>query len=169
MKIDTTAKFGKVASGVIRSATAQRSNVQNMIEFGMSFYNTHGQTEYLNRVVGTATKTKTLSVAQIKKYIKAHTNLKFGTMKNGEDGFSSGNKAEPRTVEPTVTWYEFEKTKVAPNASDTLKQLDGFIKRIQTNMDSDLGVLNHEESAAILKVLNSLSATLHQPLLTAAA
>ena len=170
----TSKNFKTVAGTWGRGTRGQNMRAQELIIFGLTDYVASGSAGKLDTLIGVATEFATApTVKKFVQYIKAHSNLVYGDVGTADtstgkyaQGFKTGNKADARFVEPSVTWFDYAKEAKPAKAVDTLKRLESFIRGIENN---EAGVVNAEQTASILVALKALDGTFKDTVLAEAA
>jgi len=161
----TTATFSKSLTSIVKSAKSQRERIQAIIDFSVQHYaDNAGGVSYLNRTME-AVEGTTISSKQVKKYICARTNLKYGQVgKKGEErqSFSVQDKKASRitALEHDGDWFDYDKPAKEAGSHDTYKQVGNLIKTIKKNIDSDEGVNDLDQANGIMMRLVGILADL---------
>ena len=88
--------FARKLAATIASTAKMRDNVQELVEFGLEQFRDHGNASYLSEIVNKCIGVKALPTRTIKDYIRAHANLNWMKLKDGNYGFKKSGKEEDK-------------------------------------------------------------------------
>ena len=108
----TNKQFKSKLSGVIKSASNMRDNIQELIVSGITQYDVDGDTYQLSLMLEQTVAVKSLPTVTIKDFIKEHTDLKYSKNKAGEYQFVRADKSAVKVANiPDINWYDWKKAK----------------------------------------------------------
>lgn len=95
----TTKNFKQKLSGVVRSVNTAKTNLQELLVFGLEQYQEHDNNNYLTECVRACIGANALRTSTMKDYIVNATNLTWSKDKNGKPAFK-----KPKGESASVTW-----------------------------------------------------------------
>jgi len=130
-------QFNSKLNGVLRSASTQRDNIQELIISGLAQYEQHGNTGQLTLIIQGCVNVKSLPTTVIKEYIKAHANVAFQQNKNKDFVFKKiGTEVEVQI--PQTTWYDWAGNKEARPQPDMnlIVRAKTFAKQLESALSN---------------------------------
>lgn len=165
----TISNFNTALKDTISAHTSQRDNLQDLLEFGLKFYNgdilkngvkvASGDTVYLTKVLNESIGVKSLSTVKMKNFIKAHANVSWLKTTDNSMVFKKIKKQQVEVTYPTMAWYEFEndKTQAKPDMHP-LATLKSWLTKTETGIKD--GLVKGDELTKALEAINTVKAIL---------
>ncbi len=158
----TVKNFSTKLSGVIKSASSMRDNLQALLLFAMDHYGVHKDTTYLTRCMAACVGVKALPTQKMKEYIQAHVNVTYREIevKKGKD---KGKKVRvfkmkgthPEFTIPSVPWYAFSKAGDVVTDLDVDARVTSFVKALENKLKEEK-VTNKKHATEAIAALNQL-------------
>lgn len=153
----TTKNFGAKLAGVIKTAKTMRSNLQNLLLFGMEHYAQSGDTVYLTKCMQSCVGVSALPTQKMKQFIQEHANVSWREIqgKNGKQFVFKKVGDAPTYKIPAINWWDISKAGDASPDMDT----DAAIINLRTRMAKKLEagtVKNKANAKRDIKALDEL-------------
>jgi len=157
----TTKNFRQQANGLKRGIKEVRALAQELLQFGLEYYNTNGDRNagYLTIVQNIANNTHGLNARGIQAYIQAAANVQWTKNKKGQSIYKTNKGEKVATLDTKVAgqdWYTWVVKNVSTNnAQPQWKLLAKSAKAIEAKATSK--VLDEMSVADLADLANTLA------------
>lgn len=159
-ELDITPKnFNSKLASWVKGASSMRQGCQDIIQFGMGMYVSHGDSGYLTRLYQSAVGIKGLNATRLSGYIKAHSNLHMSKADDGQWVFKKAAKG-PAEIKPLLTpWWDFERAaRVAATKISAFARITAVANTLEKAMEDPTVSIELADVDAALSKLQAVVA-----------